>query len=128
VPEFLPPLTEAGRHFGEAFCGPGNEQCIAQVGRAWEQRVEQSFGATVIAPGPGGDPLADVWPLTDRAGARVGSIVSVEGRVFWCLRSERYGTRCREVGQGAGAAAAAREVIGLLGFSVGPPVQEHVPG
>ncbi len=110
----LPPLTPAGRHFGEAFCPAGDEQCIRQVGEGWERRVEEAFGA-----GAGGSPVVVRQAVTGPTGVKLGTLTYADGTVTLCLEPASPGglQQCRDVGQGVDGLIAVQQMLQLLGMA-----------
>ena len=114
MPDQLPPLTPAGRHFGEAFCPPGDETCIRTVGEGWERRVEEAFGA-----GAGGPPVVVTQEVNGATGTRLGTLTYADGAVTLCLEVTPGGggPRCRQVGQGVDGLIAVQQMLELLGMT-----------
>ncbi len=121
----MPELSEAGLHFGEAFCvgaerqglalsqlTPAEQACVQTVGMGFERRVAAAFGGT---------PEAIIIPqrLLGSGGQDLGTLTYADGDVTLCLRARASGApSCQVVGHGADALAATQRMLDLLGVSV----------
>jgi len=114
-------LSEAGLHYGEAWCVPEEKQglplaaltpdeqaCVLRVGMAFQRRVDEALGAVPPGEGP-------AFRVSGPAGHTVALLrMDGAGNVLLCI-PERT---CAVVGQGVEAAVAAENTLGLLGLSV----------
>jgi hypothetical protein len=114
-------LSDAGLHFGEAFCVPEEKQglplaaltpdeqaCALRVGLNFQRRVDEALGAVPPGEGP-------AFEVSGPAGHTVARLtMDGAGNVLLCVPDRS----CAVVGQGVEAAVAAENTLGLLGLTV----------
>lgn len=118
-------LSEAGAHYGRAFCVPADRiglpldqlspqerACVESVGEGWQERVEEKLGAGIQTNAP----IPDVYLKVMRGEHQIGNLRLVGGTVTLCLPT----TTCEVVGHGIDAIAAAETTLNHMGLETEP--------
>lgn len=126
------PLTEAGLHYGEAFCVPESKKgaplsaltpeeqnCVRRVGIGWENDIVAKLGG-IGHEKPFGAPLDPPkrYSLKSRSGHEMGSLTMDSGDVTLCLHSDGGKRTCAYLGHGEDALNTARKMLPLMNLEV----------
>lgn len=106
------PLSEAAMHYGQAMCGPGDQQCAARVGEAWQNDIDARFGVLSSQP-----PTVVKLDLIGTHGRKIGSLTSIDKQVLLCFDNPDNSRLCGPVGMGNEAFETAQNMLSLQGIT-----------
>lgn len=119
------PLTEAGIHYGEAFCVPSSkmdapfssltsdeQSCVRRLGMHWEQDVMAKLGGSSSRSDP-----PKRHAVRSQSGHDMGSLTVMDGEVTLCLKNDSQ-MACSLIGRGDEAVRTAQKLLPLMGLEV----------